>query len=83
MISAYSISKLALNGLTLKAALDLKKDNILVNAVTPGITASYEILAKAGGRPVSEGAKSIVLAATLPKGGPTGQFFKDGKVIGW
>ena len=83
VISAYSISKLALNGLTLKAALDLKKDNILVNAATPGITASYEILAKAGGRPVSEGAKSIVLAATLPKGGPTGQFFKDGKVIGW
>jgi NAD(P)-dependent dehydrogenase (short-subunit alcohol dehydrogenase family) len=83
VISAYSISKLALNGLTLKAALDLKNDNILVNAATPGITASYEILAKAGGRPVSEGAKSIVFAATLPKGGPTGQFFKDGKVIGW
>jgi NAD(P)-dependent dehydrogenase (short-subunit alcohol dehydrogenase family) len=36
-----------------------------------------------GGRPVSEGAKSIVLAATLPKGGPTGKFFKDGKIIGW
>jgi NAD(P)-dependent dehydrogenase (short-subunit alcohol dehydrogenase family) len=83
VISAYSISKLALNGLTLKAALDLKNDNILVNAATPGITASYEILAKSGGRPVSEGAQSIVLAATLPKGGATGQFFKDGKVIGW
>ena len=83
VISAYSISKLALNGLTLKAALDLKNDAILVNAVTPGITASYEILAKAGGRPVSEGAKSIVFAATLPKGGPTGKFFKDGKSIGW
>jgi NAD(P)-dependent dehydrogenase (short-subunit alcohol dehydrogenase family) len=83
IISAYSISKLALNGLTLKAALDLKNDNILVNAATPGITASYEILAKAGGRPVSEGAQSIVFAATLPKGGPTGQFFKDGKSISW
>jgi NAD(P)-dependent dehydrogenase (short-subunit alcohol dehydrogenase family) len=83
VISAYSISKLALNGLTLKAALDLKNDNILVNAATPGVTASYEILAKAGGRPVSEGAKSIVFAATLPKDGPTGQFFKDGKIIGW
>jgi NAD(P)-dependent dehydrogenase (short-subunit alcohol dehydrogenase family) len=82
-ISAYSISKLALNGLTLKAALDLKNDNILVNAATPGITASYEVLAKAGGRPVSEGAKSIVFAATLPKGGPTGKFFKDGTIIGW
>ena len=83
MISAYSISKLALNGLTLKAALDLKNDNILVNAVTPGITATYEVLANFGGRPVSEGAKGIVFAATLPKGGPTGKFFKDGKIIGW
>ena len=83
VISAYSISKLALNGLTLKAAVDLKNDNILVNAATPGITATYDILADFGGRPVSEGAKSIVLAATLPKGGPTGKFFKDGEIIGW
>jgi NAD(P)-dependent dehydrogenase (short-subunit alcohol dehydrogenase family) len=83
IISAYSVSKLALNGLTLKAAADLKDYNILVNAVTPGITATYDILADFGGRPVSEGAKSIVLAATLPKGGPTGKFFKDGKEIGW
>jgi NAD(P)-dependent dehydrogenase (short-subunit alcohol dehydrogenase family) len=58
IISAYSISKLALNGLTLKAALDLKNDNILVNAATPGITATYDVLANYGGRPVSEGAKS-------------------------
>ncbi|HXO77294.1 MAG TPA: SDR family NAD(P)-dependent oxidoreductase, partial [Puia sp.] len=45
VISAYSISKLALNGLTLKAANDLKKDNILVNAATPGITATHDLLA--------------------------------------
>ncbi len=83
VISAYSISKLALNGLTLKAAIDLKEYNILVNAATPGVTATYEILASFGGRPVSEGAKSIVLAATLPKGGPTGKFFKNGEIIGW
>jgi NAD(P)-dependent dehydrogenase (short-subunit alcohol dehydrogenase family) len=83
VISAYSISKLALNGLTLKAALDLKNDNILVNAATPGVTATYDVLASFGGRPVSEGAKSIVFAATLPKGGPTGKFFKDGEIISW
>jgi NAD(P)-dependent dehydrogenase (short-subunit alcohol dehydrogenase family) len=82
-ISAYSISKLALNGLTLKAAHDLENDDILVNAATPGITATYEVLANFGGRPVSEGAKSIVFVATLPKGGPTGKFFKDGQLIGW
>jgi NAD(P)-dependent dehydrogenase (short-subunit alcohol dehydrogenase family) len=83
VISAYSISKLALNGLTLKAALDLKQDHILVNAATPGVTATYDALADIGGRPVSEGAKSIVFAATLPKEGPTGKFFKDGKEISW
>jgi NAD(P)-dependent dehydrogenase (short-subunit alcohol dehydrogenase family) len=82
VISVYSLSKLAQNGLTLKAANDLKGDGILVNAATPGPTATYEVLASIG-RPVSEGAKSIVFAATLPKGGPTGKFFKDGKEIGW
>jgi NAD(P)-dependent dehydrogenase (short-subunit alcohol dehydrogenase family) len=83
IISTYSLSKLALNGLTLKAALDLQNDHIMVNAVTPGLTATYDVFADFGGRPVSEGAKSIVLAATLPKGGPTGKFFKDGEIIGW
>lgn len=83
IISAYSISKAALNAFTLKAAVDLKPDGILVNAATPGLTATYDTFSDFGGRPVSEGAKSIVLAATLPKGGPTGQFFKDGEVIAW
>ncbi len=83
VISAYSISKAALNAFTLKAAADLKKDNILVNAVTPGLTATHDILADFGGRSVSDGAKSIVFVATLPKGGPTGKFFKDGEIISW
>lgn len=83
VISAYSISKATLNAFTLKAAADLKKDNILVNAATPGLTATHDIFAGFGGRSVSDGAKSIVFAATLPKGGPTGQFFKDGEIISW
>jgi NAD(P)-dependent dehydrogenase (short-subunit alcohol dehydrogenase family) len=82
-ISVYALTKLAMNGLTMKAAHDLKKDGILVNAPIPGMTATYDILADHGGRPVSEGAKSIVFAATLPKGGPTGKHFKDGKEISW
>lgn len=83
VISAYSISKAALNAFTLKAAADLKADGILVNAATPGLTATHDTLAEYGGRPVSDGAKSIVFAATLPKNGPTGNFFKDGEVIEW
>ncbi|OQP46219.1 hypothetical protein A4H97_31130 [Niastella yeongjuensis] len=82
-ISVYSITKLAMNGLTMKAAHDLAKEGILVNAPIPGMTATYDILSNAGGRPVSEGAASIVYAATLPKGGPTGKHFKDGMEIGW
>jgi NAD(P)-dependent dehydrogenase (short-subunit alcohol dehydrogenase family) len=83
MISVYSISKTALNAFTLKAAFDLKPDGILVNAATPGLTATHDILADFGGRPVSEGAKSIVFAAILPKNGPTGKFFKNGEIIAW
>jgi NAD(P)-dependent dehydrogenase (short-subunit alcohol dehydrogenase family) len=82
-ISVYAITKLAINGLTMKAAHDLKNDGILVNAPIPGLTATYDLLSEFGGRPVSEGAKSIVFAATLPKGGPTGKHFKDGKEISW
>ncbi len=83
IISAYSISKAALNAFTLKAALDLKSDGILVNAATPGLTATYDTFADFGGRPVSEGAKSIVFAATLPKGSPTGKFCGTGvKALG-
>lgn len=82
-ISVYALTKLAMNGLTMKAAHDLKKDGILVNAPIPGMTATYDILADHGGRPVSDGAASIVFAATLPKGGPTGKHFKDGKEVSW
>ncbi|WP_179414631.1 SDR family NAD(P)-dependent oxidoreductase [Mucilaginibacter sp. E4BP6] len=82
-VSVYSLTKLAINGLTLKAAHDLKDDHILVNAPIPGMTATYDILEKAGGRPVSEGAQSIVYAATLSKGGPTGKHFKDGREVSW
>jgi NAD(P)-dependent dehydrogenase (short-subunit alcohol dehydrogenase family) len=83
IISAYSISKAAINAFTLKAAIDLKPDGILVNAATPGLTATNDTFADYGGRPVSEGARSIVFASTLPKGGPSGKFFKDGKIIAW
>jgi len=36
-----------------------------------------------GGRPVKEGSKGIVWAATLPDAGPTGGFFYDGKPEEW
>lgn len=80
MTPAYAISKIALNGLTLMMANEWRSDGLLVNAVCPGWTATDM---GGGGRPIPEGAKSIVWAATLPDDGPTGGFFRDGRPIEW
>nr|BFE49433.1 SDR family NAD(P)-dependent oxidoreductase [Saccharothrix mutabilis subsp. capreolus] len=37
----------------------------------------------AGGRPVAEGAASVVWGVTLPDDGPTGGFFRDGRRVPW
>ena len=76
---AYSLSKLALNGLTRMLANRLRADRILVNAVCPGWVATD--MGGAGGRAVPEGAASVVWAALLPDGGPTGGFYRDGRPL--
>jgi NAD(P)-dependent dehydrogenase (short-subunit alcohol dehydrogenase family) len=78
---AYSISKAALNMLTRKLAAELANTGILVNSVDPGWVATD--MGGHGGRPVQEGAKAIVWAATLSDDGPSGGFFCDGKVLPW
>jgi NAD(P)-dependent dehydrogenase (short-subunit alcohol dehydrogenase family) len=82
-VPVYGITKLALNGLTVKLAKQLQDEHILVNAVCPGWVATYPGTAEWGARPVEEGAKSIVWAATLEKDGPTGGFFRDGQPLSW
>lgn len=82
-LSTYALTKLAFNALTVKAAKELKDERILVNAVCPGFTATYEGLEEQGARPVQDGAKSIVWAATLPADGPTGGLFRDGVPLPW
>ena len=77
---AYSLSKAALNALTIMLADQLKGDGVLVNAVGPGWTATDM---GGGGRPVSEGAASVVWAVILPDDGPTGGFFRDGERVEW
>lgn len=79
--SGYGISKLALNGLTLKMAKELEKEHILVNAVCPDITDTFG--SGMWGRPVEESVKSVIYAATLPLDGATGKFFRDGKELSW
>ncbi|MEL6436648.1 MAG: SDR family NAD(P)-dependent oxidoreductase [Pseudomonadota bacterium] len=78
--AGYGVSKAALNALTLKLADELRRDNIIVNAVCPGWVNTDM---GGGGRPVPEGAKGVVWAAMLGDGAPTGGFFRDGREIGW
>jgi NAD(P)-dependent dehydrogenase (short-subunit alcohol dehydrogenase family) len=78
---AYSLSKAALNALTLMFAAALRPEGILVNAVCPGWVATD--MGGPGGRPVRDGAAGIVWAATLPDDGPTGGFFRDGRPVPW
>jgi NAD(P)-dependent dehydrogenase (short-subunit alcohol dehydrogenase family) len=82
-VAAYGVSKAALNAFTLKMAVALRNTPILVNAACPGLTATFPGAREMGARPVQEGAGSIVWAATLPDGGPSGGFFRDGKSLPW
>jgi NAD(P)-dependent dehydrogenase (short-subunit alcohol dehydrogenase family) len=78
---AYNISKVALNALTRMLAAELRATGILVNAVCPGWVATD--MGGPGGRPVAQGAARVVWAALLPDDGPTGGFFRDGRVLPW
>jgi NAD(P)-dependent dehydrogenase (short-subunit alcohol dehydrogenase family) len=73
--AAYSLSKAALNALTLKLSGTVNGD-VKVNAVCPG-----SVRTRMGGadadRSVEEGADTIGWLATLPASGPTGGFFRD------
>ena len=80
---AYSVSKAALNALTRLLAAELYRDGILVNAVCPGWTSEGGGGAQGGGRSYAKGAASVVWAVTLPNGGPTGTFTRDGRELPW
>jgi NAD(P)-dependent dehydrogenase (short-subunit alcohol dehydrogenase family) len=79
---AYSISKAALNAMTIQLAAATKRTGVLVNCVDPGW-----VRTRMGGssapRSVAQGAETIVWAATLGANGPTGRFFSDKRQIAW
>jgi NAD(P)-dependent dehydrogenase (short-subunit alcohol dehydrogenase family)/amino acid transporter len=77
---AFSSSKASLNALTRLLAGELGRDGILVNAVCPGHPADA---AHPGGRTLGQAAASIIWAVTLPNGGPTGTFTRDGQPFPW
>lgn len=78
---AYSVSKTALNALTRMLAAELRPDGVLVNSVCPGWVATD--MGGAGGRPVADGAGSVLWAVDLPDDGPTGGFYRDGRPLPW
>jgi len=80
---AYSVSKAALNALTRMLAGELYRDGILVNAVCPGWTTNDSPGGRGGNRSAAQGAASVVWAVTLPNGGPTGTFTRDGRELPW
>jgi NAD(P)-dependent dehydrogenase (short-subunit alcohol dehydrogenase family) len=78
---AFSVSKAALNALTRTLAGELYRDGILVNAVCAGPVSADG--ARGSGRSAAQSAASVVWAVTLPNGGPTGTFTRDGRELPW
>jgi len=79
---AYRISKLALNGATKIFSEELKGANVLVNSVCPGWVKT-DMGGPGAELSIPEGADTLVWAATLPDGGPTGGFFRERSRLDW
>lgn len=80
--SAYSVSKAGLNALVRIYARELAATGIVVNAICPGWVRT-DMGGRRASRSVEAGARGVVWAATLDRGGPNGGFFRDGKPISW
>jgi len=79
--AAYSISKAALNAVTVSWA-SMLAPRIKVNAACPGWVRT-RMGGSAAPRTPEEGADTPIWLATLPDDGPSGQFFRDRQQIGW
>lgn len=80
--AAYRLSKTALNMVTNLFAAEVKGEDICVNSVSPGWVRT-DMGGPHADRTVEQGIKGILWAATLPKGGPNGGFFRDGEAVNW
>lgn len=80
--NAYRVSKVCVNAFTRLLARELIGTNILANAVCPGWVRT-DMGGAGAPRDVTEGADSIVWAATLPEGAPSGAIFRDRNTVSW
>jgi NAD(P)-dependent dehydrogenase (short-subunit alcohol dehydrogenase family) len=79
---AYRLSKTALNAVTRIFADELQGTGVKINSVCPGWVRT-DMGGEEAPLDVTQGAKGIVWAATLPDDGPSGGFFRHGKAISW
>ncbi|MEO0963962.1 MAG: SDR family NAD(P)-dependent oxidoreductase [Planctomycetota bacterium] len=82
--AAYSVSKAALNAMTVNFAR-VTDACVKINATCPGHIATRmgEMGGVAAPRTVRQGADTAVWLATLDDDGPTGGFFKDREPVPW
>lgn len=79
---AYSISKAALNAVTVQLSAALRSRGIAVNSVCPGWVRTV-MGGRHAPRSVEVGAETIVWLASQAPQNLTGQFLRDRKVIAW
>lgn len=79
---AYRISKAALNAVTCVFADEVREKNVLVNSVCPGWVKT-DMGGPHASLTIAEGCDTIIWAATLPNGGPSGKFFQDRQLLPW
>ncbi|GGO83526.1 SDR family NAD(P)-dependent oxidoreductase [Nonomuraea cavernae] len=77
----YSVSKTALNALTVLMAAETAGTGVLVNAVNPGQVRTR--MRPQADRLPEQAAEDIVWAATLPDDGPSGVFLRGRKETPW
>ncbi|MEV1012124.1 SDR family NAD(P)-dependent oxidoreductase [Streptomyces sp. NPDC049881] len=79
---SYRVSKAGVNALTRVLAAEVASDGILVNAVSPGRTATRMAYGETARTPEQAAVAAIELA-TLPDDGPTGGLWFDGGSLPW
>lgn len=79
----YSVSKAALNALTIKLAAEVRgATDLKVNAVHPGWVRTA-MGGPGADRSLEQGAATVLWLATLPASGPSGGFFHDREPFPW